>query len=280
MKFCPAAALAVLLVASGATDASADAASASIRGDRDQLLVVSTGTYVSGIDGEMTRPSPGRYEQPIDIAPGTHSLLVAFNANKFATLAMRFDAKPGGAYVIRWEQQSAAPGVTPPTQVWVEDEKSHDVVAPKRQIWPIDHNPSYVTPSGAGAATIGGSAQTDAHGPISVSLAAVDGAYTGTQDADAAKPLGVAPGLHALLIDYNSTLFGAEYPVLLDVKAAHDYVIGFTAKTSLITGVAPPHLSIWVDDTTAHERVLAEKIVPLKRLKFDTEATPPRVGKS
>jgi hypothetical protein len=89
-----------------------------------------------------------------------------------------------------------------------------------------------------------------------------------------------APGLRALLITYGSELFGAEYPVLLDVKPGHAYAIGFTSRTSFITGVAPPHLSIWIDDTTTHERVVAQKIVPLTRIKFVTEATPPHIGKS
>lgn len=261
-----------------AFQAAADPADATIRGDRDKLLVVSTGTYVSGIDGRMIRPSPGLYEQPVAIAPGTHSLLVAFNANKFATLPVRFDAKPGAAYVIRWQRMEAKPGVTPPTFVWIEDERSRDIAMPKRQIWPIDRGAPYAAPAGA-SATIAGATGEEKRGPTAVYLAAVDGVYTAA-DAARAKPLAVAPGPRALLLAYDSDLFGAEYPVLLDLKPDHAYAIGFATRVvGAIADVAPPHLTVWIDDETTHERVLPQQIVPLKRIKFSVDTTPPPIGK-
>ncbi|MDO8289711.1 MAG: hypothetical protein Q7T44_10880 [Parvibaculum sp.] len=255
-----------------ASPAAADPSTATVRGDLERISLGNVGTYIYGIDGRMIHPSPPMYENPIELTPGAHSLLIGFNASKYALLPARIDAKAGASYVARFEQTGQTRDELVST-VWIEDAASGEIVVPKRQIWP-DAKPAitYVPPASGATATIQGKATTDRMG---ASFArAVDGLPTSIADVTRAVPLALAAGPRALLISFASDRIIANLPVMLDVKAGDRYVIGYEIDDSRFSSQAAPIFKFWVENATTNKRVVPETKVPVRVLKYDMDVKP------
>lgn len=252
--------------------AKADSATASVRGELERISLGNTGTYIYGIDGRMIHPSPPMYENPIELAPGAHSLLIGFNASKYALLPARIDAKAGARYVARFEQTGAVREELVNT-VWIEDEISGEIVVPKQQIWPaVKPAITYVPPASGATATIQGTATTDRMGASFTR--AVDGVSTNIADVTRAVPLALASGPRALLISFASDRIIANLPVMLDVKAGDRYVIGYEIDDSRFSSQAAPIFKFWVENATTRERVVPETKVPVRVLKYTMDVKP------
>ncbi|MGV8996404.1 MAG: hypothetical protein ACOH12_05610 [Parvibaculaceae bacterium] len=267
----------VLCALSFASPATADPATATIRGDLQRVSLGNVGTYIYGIDGRMIHPSPPTYKDPITLAPGPHSLLIGFNASKYVALPVRLEAKAGAAYVARFEQtgQSRDEMVS---FIWIEDETSHEIIVPKRQVIPeVKAAATYVPPASGATATIQGTATSDATG--ATFTRAVDGVETATPDAARTQPLALATGPRALLISFISDRFIANLPVLIDMKAGERYIIGYEMNDQRFSSQAAPVFKLWVENETTHERVVPATRAPVRVLKYTMDVKPAHGGR-
>lgn len=217
----------------------------------------------------MIRQSGRTYETPVPIAPGPHSLLIGSSRAAYGTLHYRLDAKEGARYVIRWESAAAGiPVYSGEMVTWIEDEKSGEIVMPRRVIWgDTAKRATYEAPDAPDAevALVSGVKPEGAFGVDYTYLAAVDGAYT-SDNKSRRTPIKVIPGKRALLLGYSSGGI-AEYPVLVDLEAGHQYTIGFVSDSGSVPGLANERLSLWLDDETTGERIVPAQRVMVQRIR-------------
>ncbi len=200
-------------------------------------------TYLVSIDGQYYDVE---YENKFNPVPaGQHMLTIGAHIGmRSAQVPAYANFKPGGCYVIRWEYGKASLNSfnsnIPPDTLWIEDEKTGEIVTPKLSAIIYDSDNRYIPPSGT-TSTISGSTNGKLLDRIKVFTQMVDGKIVNGDGAatilagedprpDYAVPL--TAGRHGLGIKIEYNLVYGSIPVMFDVKPNTSYVVKFEEPQS------------------------------------------------
>lgn len=200
-------------------------------------------TNLVAIDG---RYYDVKYENTFNPVPaGQHMLTIGLRTGmRVAQVPAFVDFKPGGCYVIKWERGSASLNSfnsnIPPDTLWIEDEKTGEIVAPKLSAIIYDSKNRYVPPTDA-TSTISGSTNGKIFDKLVAFIQMVDGKIVNGDGAatllsgenprtDYAVPLAAGRRGIAIRIEYN--LIYGSIPVMFDVKPNTSYVVKFEEPQS------------------------------------------------
>jgi hypothetical protein len=248
---------------------------ATIRGSYEEITgMLGTSSRAVGIfalDGKTALK--GGYETPIYLAPGVHSLTIGYTNGIYGdTIPVMLDAKPGARYVVkRSEDKEWLDGLRYDrirTWLYIEEEKTGEIVVPKIPDILQSIEGRYQPPSGPNVGTIRGT--VNEHG-VSVYPIAVDGQIVKEdreQDLllaarwEPTKSVALAPGLRALAIYARSGVTGRYLPILLDVKPNASYVakVDYRLKKSGATRIFT--FTIWIEDGATGEIIMPRTDLP------------------
>ena len=219
-------------------------------------------TYLVAIDGRYYDAEEAE-DVPNPVPTGQHIVTLAFKTgNRSVQVPAFVDFKPGGHYVIKREYGDISLNSfnhsIPPDTLWIEDEKTGEIVAPKLSVTVYDSKDRYVPPAGA-TSTISGTSKGDLLDKTNAFVQMVDGHIVDGDGAatilenesgrpDYAVPLN--PGRHGIAIRLESNLSYGVFPVMFDVKPNTSYVVKFDDPKNKIYR---DHLVIvttfWIEET-------------------------------
>lgn len=183
------------------------------------------------------------------------------------------DAKPGASYVVkRSEDKEWLDGLRYDrirTWLYIEEEKTGEIVVPKIPDVLQSIKGRYQPPSGPDLGTMRGT--VNEYG-VSVYPIAVDGQIVKedreqdllvTARWEPTKPVALSPGLRAIAIYARGGVTSGRYlPILLDVKPNASYVakVDYRVKKS---GTTPIYtFTIWIEDGATGEIVMPRTDLP------------------
>lgn len=257
-------------------DLSGVAEPATLRGSYgDKSALLGTAKYAVGvfaINGKVAFKDL-RFDAPIELTPGKQSLTIGYVIGGYGdTIPVMLDAKPGGRYVIKratdtnWSDGLKYDRIR--TWLYIEDERTGEIVVPKTPDIIQTIEGRYQPPSGADVATISG---TKKSGSLSVYPIAVDGQVV-REDREGGiwlasrweptKPVAVAPGISAIAILARSGLSERYLPVLLDAKPGASYVVRFEHGLKRVGESRIYAHTIWIEDAATGEIVIPKADLP------------------
>lgn len=258
------------------------AATATIRGayrEKEGLIKDSvSGAYVAMIDGE--RPSRNYATDPIQIAPGPHSLTARYfrPESLYFPIPFRLDAKPGASYVVRLEEGELTVenylGKGPVHHLYIVEETTGEIVSPKMPHLAEKAEEFYAPPSAPDVATIHGTVTSNGLDRSAAYVLAIDGRYAPVKPSiifagsgrDYNATYAVTPGLHALAIGIESGWGFDTYPIMLDAQPGASYVLRFEMGFKKNGEDKWIIFTVWVEDEKSHQVIWPKTDLPAKRL--------------
>ncbi|MDX5364822.1 MAG: hypothetical protein LPK88_00215 [Alphaproteobacteria bacterium] len=214
-----------------------------------------------------------RFDVPIELTPGKQSLTIGYMIRGYGdAIPVMLDAKPGGRYVIRratdanWSDVIKYDRIR--TWLYIEDERTGEVVVPKIPDIIQTIEDRYQPPSGPQLATISGTRQD---GGLAAFPIAVDGKIVPEDRKggiwlssrwEPTKPVAIPPGTNAIAVLARHGVEERHFPVLLEAKPGASYIVKFEHGQKR-TGTTRIYVhTIWVEDATTGEIVVPKADLP------------------
>lgn len=259
-----------------------EVANATIKGTYTEgggiLLKASRGTYVAMIDGRIGVENST--SGSIELAPGVHSLSLGYwIGGHGGFVPARLDAKPGASYLIVEEDGDFPLNLIEypqPNYLSVVDEKTGEVVIPKKPDAARVATEFYSEPSDANAATIRGTVDRGFLAIHAVHVLAIDGTYLPLNRGDFAtrsepfyeNPRRISPGRHALAIYVTSENTFGIYPIMFDVEPRASYVVHFEIGLKRSSEKKWQTFTIWIENERTGAIAWPKSDFPIAKFVF------------
>jgi hypothetical protein len=255
---------------------------ATIKGSGDTsggFLHETMASYLVAVDGKAVG-GPGGLLDPVSIAPGVHSLVVAYRAfggTASGRVPLMLDAEPGASYIVELENRGHRNLLTDNSDVtnnylYLENEKT-GLAATDKVTDTVRRNTNlYTEPAGDHLSTLKGAKYDELLGASYCSVMTIDGKYMpsapGTplltlDHPDYDRAFKISPGRHAIGVDIRFKSIVGAYAFMLDVKPDTPYKMECQVELKKSNGVGVGVLSIWVEDTITNAYVLPPTDLPI-----------------
>lgn len=247
-------------------------------------------TYLVAIDGLYFNAREDTVANPVP--PGPHAITLGAQSGQVsARVPAYLDFKPGTSYVVKFEYTGLNINTFntngPDLTLWVENEKTGEIVTPKLSTAIYDSKTRYAPPANAGS-SIAGSTDNALFDRYAAFVQMIDGAVV-SGDAPASllegelpqpeKPIPLAPGSHAISIRVSFALSYTYYPLILDVAPNTHYVVKYAPLKSKLKGNRQVTvMSIWIENAVTHAIVFPPVDIPFsigRRYTPEELGTPP-----
>ncbi|MDO8289717.1 MAG: hypothetical protein Q7T44_10910 [Parvibaculum sp.] len=219
-------------------------------------------TFLVAIDGKFHADPDDHSALPVP--SGKHMVAIGVSLESGSAMVPAYvDLKPGRSYVIKYENTgltlNSINKIGPDKTLWIEDEKSGEIISPKIASNIYDSNNRYIAPAGS-TSTITGSTNGELLDKIVAYTQMVDGfvvdgdGRASVMEGEDGRPeyaVPLAPGRHglALRVAYGTTY--CTFPMMFDVKPKTSYVVRFEEpQDKLSEGHLTSVLPFWIEEAS------------------------------
>ncbi|MDP1627507.1 hypothetical protein [Parvibaculum sp.] len=260
-------------------DMSDPAAAATIRGTFEEstglLGTPARATGVFAIDGN-TAFETRELAAPLPLTPGLHSLTIGYLTGGIGdAVPVKLVAEPGARYVVKRERGTdMMDGLRYDrirTYVYIEDEKTGEIVVPKTPDVLRSIEGRYAPPTGPDLATMRGTGDDGLLDSFYALLIAVDGEIVRAkkeatlmtvESYEPATPIALTPGLHALAIAVRGGTGTSYLPILFDAKPNVSYVIKYERGLKRHGSVRIFTATVWIENESDGSIALPKTDIP------------------